>query len=376
MEHQQLTSIEIENFTSIRSARVDLGPLNVLIGANGAGKSNLIQAFELLGHIGDGLLNLYTGLHGGASALINDGAEDPRITLTLTTPQHGYQVRVMTAANDELVFDHEVLFTHDNGLSRAWTGSLGRGHRESHLSTTSTDPIAKKAAARIADLLSGCRTFDFHDTSYASVKRTAPTADNRSLRTDAGNLAAVLLRLRNSDHSADKAAYRRIIGAIRLVAPYFGDFVLQPDNTDRILLRWRDLTSDTVHAGDQMSDGTLRFACLATLLLQPEPPKLILIDGPELGLHPFAIGQLADLLSSASTQSQILIATQSVTLLNHFTADDVIVAELRNGNSAFFRPNTAALQNWLAEYSIGELWEKNIIGGRPGSTGSVLDPPD
>ncbi|MGY6658689.1 AAA family ATPase [Amycolatopsis sp. TRM77291] len=372
---QQLTSIEIEGFTSIRSARVELGALNVLVGANGSGKSNFIKAFDLLGNIGDGMLNLFVGLNGGASALINGGANTQRITLTLETPLQNYQVCLTADSNEEMLFDDEVISYHGSGKQRPWTTSLGRGHRESRLTLTSDDPPVASAAEQIATLLRGCRTYHFHDTSFdAPVKRPTPTADNLTLHADAGNIAAVLLRIRDSGRREDKAAYRRIIGAVRLIAPLFGDFVLQPDKNGRISLQWRDVASDTIYPGNQLSDGTLRFACLATLLLQPELPRLAIIDEPELGLHPVAVGQLADLLKVASTRSQVLIATQSVTLLNQFSAEDVVIAGLRDGNSAFIRPNTANLQNWLAEYSLGELWEKNILGGHPGSLSSVLDP--
>lgn len=123
-------------------------------------------------------------------------------------------------------------------------------------------------------------------------------------------------------------------------------------------------------SANQMSDGTLRFVCLATLLLQPSLPALVVLDEPELGLHPYAIVQLAGLLQQASTRSQVLIATQSVTLMNQFQVEDLIVVERRRGASTFNRPDQDRLRKWLDEYSPGELWEKNLIGGRPSSAGA------
>ncbi|QXV60572.1 AAA family ATPase [Amycolatopsis sp. TNS106] len=374
MTRQRLTSIEIEGFTSIRSARVELGAMNVLIGANGAGKSNFVHAFELLGRISEDLLNLFVGRNGGASALINDAADTLRISLKLEAPPNSYQAHLAAAPGEELIFDEEVISYHGPGHEQPWTKSIGRGHRESRLNDVVEERGSKSVASHIIELLQGCRVYHFHDTSVdAPVKRLSPTADNLALRADAGNIAAVLLRLRDSEDRADKVAYRRIVGAIRLVAPFFRDFVLQPDSTDRVLLRWQRQNSETVFSANQMSDGTLRFVCLVTLLLQPEIPALVVLDEPELGLHPFAIVQLADMLRVASTRSQVLIATQSVTLMNQFSAEDLIVVELRDGDSVFTRPNKTALEHWLDEYSLGELWEKNIIGGQPGSLGSVLD---
>ncbi|MFI7117559.1 AAA family ATPase [Amycolatopsis sp. NPDC049868] len=369
-----MTSIEIEGFTSIRSARVELGAMNVLIGANGAGKSNFVQAFELLGRISEDLLNLFVGRNGGASALINDTADTRQISFKLSAPPDSYQAQLGAAPGEELIFEYESVSTYDEKEQAPRRLSAGRGHRESKLGNFAARPEAAQVATRIIELLQGCRVYHFHDTSVdAPVKRLSPTADDLALRADAGNIAAVLLRLRDSSDRADKVAYRRIVGAIRLVAPFFRDFVLQPDSTDRILLRWQRQNSETVFSANQMSDGTLRFVCLVTLLLQPELPALVVLDEPELGLHPMAIVQLADMLRSASTRSQVLIATQSVTLMNQFSAEDLIVVQQRNGDSAFTRPNKAALAAWLDEYSLGELWEKNIIGGQPGSMGSVLD---
>lgn len=192
---------------------------------------------------------------------------------------------------------------------------------------------------RAVALLKGCRVFHFHDTSAdAPVKRLGPTADNLALRNDAGNLAAVLAALRDSDEKAGQAAYRRIIGVVRQVAPFFRDFVLQPEQADRIRLRWRPADSDVIFSDHQLSDGTLRFICLATLLLSPRLPSVVVLDEPEPGLHPYAIVQLAGLLRQASVRSHVLLATQSATLMNQFQLDDLIVVEREDGASVFKRP--------------------------------------
>lgn len=310
--------IQIEGFLSIRGAAVNLGPLNVVVGANGAGKSNLVRAFEFLGRLADEDLSLFVGLNGGASALLHDG--DKRIRFVVSAGPVSYQATFLVGATDELIFADEGVFTE--GV----VDQFGSGHRETLL------PRAGVTGSAILRLLAGCRVFHFHDTSRdAPVKRYVPTADNLSLHNDAGNLAAVLLNLRG----ADSFAYRRIVGAVQQVAPFFRDFVLQPESSDRVRLRWRQVGSDTVFSANQMSDGTLRYVCLATLLLQPELPALVVLDEPELGLHPFAIMQLADLLRQASTRSQVLFATQSVTLISQFELTDLIVAEREDGASAF-----------------------------------------
>lgn len=351
MATPRLDRIEIEGFLSIRSASVDLGSLTVLVGANGAGKSNLVRMFELLGRLADGELGLFVGLNGGSSLLLNDSAE--KIDFLVRVAASQYRATLLPGADQELVLGSEECWD----LQSDRIEFAGGGMRES---------AAMDRTIPVATVLRGCRVFHFHDTgSRSPIKQFTPTADNLALRNDGGNLAAVLLDLRDSD----EPAYRRIVTSVRQVAPFFRDFVLRPENNDRVRLRWRQTGSDVVFSADQMSDGTLRFICLATLLLQPELPALVVLDEPELGLHPFAIVQLADLLRQAAARAQVLLATQSVTLLSQFELADLIVAERRDGASTFHRPDPEALAEWLAEYSLGELWEKNLLGGRPSREG-------
>ncbi|MER5262474.1 AAA family ATPase [Actinosynnema sp. NPDC002837] len=359
MADRELKSIEVEGYASIRSATVSLGRLNVLIGANGAGKSNFIRVFELLGRLVEEDLGYFVGLNGGASSLLTSGVA--RLRLALHGVAGRYEVELVPAADDLLIFGRESLAPR---TAKGTALEFPRGGREARLPRHNR---RLRPVGLMVDLLRGCRVYHFHDTSRnAPVKQLVPTADNLALHNDAGNLAAVLLALSDSDDRADQAAYRRIVGVIRQVAPFFRDFVLRPEKSDRLRLRWRQTDSDAVFSANQMSDGTLRFICLATLLLHPRLPSLVVLDEPELGLHPYAVVQLAGLLRQASTRSQVLIATQSVTLMNQFELDDLIVVERVDGASEFVRPDRERLGAWLEEYSLGELWEKNLIGGRPG----------
>jgi predicted ATPase len=358
MTHQRLNSVVVEGFTSIRSATLALNDINVLVGANGAGKSNLIRALSVLGRIVDSELSLFVGLSGGSNALLNADPTTPRrIHLEVESQLGGYSAQLVPAARDTLIFSEETIWRHDTGV----TADMGQGHRETLL--TVPEPLWGPEAAALVETLKGCRVFHFQDTSRdAPVKQQGYTADNLSLHSDAANLAAVLLRLRDGD----RRRYQRIVQTIKQAAPFFRDFVLEPELApDRVQLRWQQEGSDTIFPADALSDGTLRFICLAALLGQPELPGLIILDEPELGLHPFAIVQLAGMLRAASQGSQVLLATQSVTLMNQFELDDLIVVERRDGVSVFERPDPERLSEWLQEYSLGELWEKNLLGGRP-----------
>ena len=166
-----------------------------------------------------------------------------------------------------------------------------------------------------------------------------------------------------------ESSYSLIRRTVQRVAPFFDDFALAPQqlNEDKIRLEWRHKGTDAHFDAASLSDGSLRFIALATLLLQPESlrPSVILLDEPELGLHPYAITMLASLLKQAATQTQIILATQSPFLLDHFEPGDVLVADRVNGRTQLTRLDTASLETWLQDYSLGQLWEKNEIGGRP-----------
>jgi predicted ATPase len=208
--------------------------------------------------------------------------------------------------------------------------------------------------------------YHFHDTSETSPpKLTQDVDDDRVLRPDAGNLAAFLYRLQQQWPDE----FRRITEHIQRIAPFFAEFRLAPlaARPDKIKLEWRHRDSDAYFDGASLSDGTLRFICLAALLLQPRGsmPSVILIDEPELGLHPAALTLLAEMLRGASRSSQILAATQSVTLLDHLTPEEVILADQIDGASTFRRLEEAELRDWMEDYGLGELWLKNVLGGRP-----------
>jgi len=258
-----------------------------------------------------------------------------------------------------LVFDEETLY-YDGEAFR----SSSRGHLESVFVEPHEYREAKNISENLYSVISSWVVYHFHDTSdTAKVKRRGAINDNERLRNDAGNLAAFLLRLRNQH----KASYRKIRDAVRLIAPFFDDFKLRPipANEDNIQLEWMQKSSDYPFLAGQLSDGTLRFICLATALLQPEPPSTILIDEPELGLHPYALALFAGLVGGAGERMQIILSTQSAALLDHFDAGDVIIVERKDGESIFNRLSREDLHDWLREYSLGELWEKNVLGGRP-----------
>ncbi len=214
--------------------------------------------------------------------------------------------------------------------------------------------------------LNRCRIYHFHDTSLtAKVRLPCYIEDNQRLHSDGGNLPAMLYLYQQND----PVVYRRIVNTLRKMAPFFGDFVLEPRRLDptRILLNWRQKQKDYLLGPHQLSDGTLRALALVTLLLQPERdlPSLIILDESELGLHPHAVEILVGLICSVSQKSQVILATQSPTFVDFFQPEEIIVTELNQGCSEFRRLDSEEFTDWLEDYSVGELWQKNVIGGGP-----------
>lgn len=369
---KSIERITIKGFKSIRALEdFELRPLNLMIGANGAGKTNFISVFRLLNQIANRDLSYYVAKEGGASRLLYFG---PKITqeilIDLTFGKNGYQCKLSRAGEDALIFANETTSYQRKKYS------LGRGHSETNLHLRSRTNISEVLSdlregkelntveEHVLAALTDWRVYHFHDTSpSASMKLTVDINDNRVLRSDAANLAAFLYMLKETRPDY----YKRITNTIRLVAPFFNDFALQPNplNPNTIILRWRERGAETDFSADVLSDGTLRFICLATLLLQPELPATILIDEPELGLHPYAITLLASLLKSTAVHTQVIVSTQSVTLINQFQPEDIIVVDREDGQSKFTRHTQVDLDHWLDEYGMGDLWEKNVLGGRP-----------
>ncbi len=361
----RLTKLSLSGFKSIaRCDELALGPLNVLIGPNGAGKSNLLSFMGLLGKLvkaGSGL-QLAVARWGGANALLHDGAScTPQIEAKLwfagEKETFHYEMTLIQAAPDTLIFAREG-WEFDDGAGGF--GSNTGGHRESSLERWR----GFDAGARgVFDWLDRCQVYHFHNTTEtARIKARWDIEDSNFLKEDAGNLAPVLYRLRERQF----AHYRRIVDTIQLITPFFADFELVPDD-GRILLQWRERGSDLVFGGQHASDGALRVMALVTLLLQPLEylPSILILDEPELGLHPFAVEVVAGLLRAVSNQTQVIVATQSVTLLDHFSPEEVIVTERVGRGTTLRRLDSQSLTTWLEEYSLSELWEKNVLGGRP-----------
>ena len=383
MAVETITHLTIKGFKSIRSLEnFELRRFNVLIGANGVGKSNLIDFFWMLKLMlgrSQGGLQLFIARKGGASSILHYGSQitgflDGIIRFSGEKQWSQYSFELAWGAPDVLFYASELLkYQSEIKDIKPHSKQLGNGHFESKvlsLAVDKSDPALNGIASVFRTRLRQVQVYHFNNTSETAKLRLSQDLDREDyLESNAGNLAVFLYNLKNNRPSH----FKRILSNVKLIAPFIRDFVVEPQATnDRfVLLRWMDRSGETF-GPHQLSDGTIRAIALITALLQPDEtmPSIMIFDEPELGLHPAAITLVASLLKAASEKRQVIVATQSPILIRDYDPEDVIVVErtedeLGRGESTFKRLEKDSLAAWLEDYDLGELYEKNVTGGGP-----------
>ncbi|MBQ7611948.1 MAG: AAA family ATPase [Spirochaetaceae bacterium] len=346
--------------------------VNVVIGANGSGKSNFISFLEMIAYIASDGFSDYVAKNGFARSLLHFGPKvtshiDATVKFKIAEKSDEYSFSLCPTVGDVLYFHSEnVKYTKVN-KEKPYEKKFGVSSERSNLIKEAQN---NKTVKSILYLLKTINIFHFNDTSISSSMRTPSYVyGSKYLMSNAGNIAPFLYSMQNKD----KQYYDRIINIIREVFPRFDNFTLEPTNqggtNSYLLLNWKEKGSNEIFGPHQLSDGTLRFIALTTLLLQPKKtlPSVIVLDEPEMGLHPHAIHIVADIIKQVSSYAQIIIATQSVNLLNCFDTENILVAEYdyEQNTSIIKRLDDEKLEQWLEDYSLGELWEKNVLGGVP-----------
>lgn len=365
----KLKEVIIQGYKSIaydNPVKLSLGDISILLGANGAGKSNIISFLRMLSYMMNKSFGRYVEMVGTANSLLHYGIKKTpvmsgKMVFTNEKSIDTYQFSLTYAAPDRLIITEESINWHRQNESKPYSVSLEPNYKESALAD-SNDPVAKS----IFKMLSFCKVYQFHDSSAEGPLRQAcPVETANYLQSHGNNLPSFLLFLRNNYSDS----YNRIIEYVRDVVPQFQDFYLEPVN-NYVSLRWIDTSAtDYRFNAHQFSDGSIRFIALTTLLLQPKNtmPNVIIIDEPELGLHPYAITQLAEMIKDASLHTQVFIATQSKDLVDNFNLSDVAVVEMdeTKQTTTVKQLNDEEYNLWLENYTVSEMWDKNIIGGRP-----------
>lgn len=367
----KLNQINIQGFKSIQQLEnFELSSLNVLIGGNGAGKSNFIDVFRMLRAMMNSGLGGFAMQRGGADGFFFGGPKQtPEIKLGFDFGNNEYRLTLKTTADEKFLIEQEEQKYKEGGswkeiAYQAFESALPEAKEQAGVmgSRRGVGYYVHKAIASWV-------VYHFHDTSPTAPMRRYEIVEHcEKLAPDAGNIAPFLLNLKSTPRY--QQTYQRIVETIRLAIPFFDDFLLTPrfmGEEEKVRLSWRQKGTDYPMQPYHLSDGSLRFICLVTALLQPTTmlPSTILIDEPELGLHPYAIEVLADILQEVSEKTQLIISTQSPALVDNFEPENVVVVGRKNNNSTFKRLNKEHLASWLEDYSLGELWQKNVIAGAP-----------
>lgn len=350
-----VNKIRIQGYKSFRDSSVDLGNLNLLIGSNGAGKSNFLSLFELLNNAFERRLVSYVATIGGVDKLLFQGRKaTEKIDIKLLMNDNSYEL-ILQEADGKLLVAEEKLGSDEDIVS---INSYAHETTIKNYNETTLGACIKK-------YLSDIRKFHFHDTGRRSpfASECHVINDAYTLYSNGENIAPILFRIQREK----PILYQRIIKIIQSIAPYFSDFYFNVSPADTLRLQWRDKYSEMIYGPNDLSDGTIRFIALVTLFMQPVLPSVVVIDEPELGLHPVAIQKLAGLMSAASKKGcQIIAATQSADLIGNFSPENVMTVDQEDGQTIINRLSNEDLGHWLNDYTLGDLWKQNIIkGGQP-----------
>lgn len=355
--------LEIKRYKSIRNLELEMKPISILIGSNGVGKSNFISFFKLVHAIFNGRLQKYI-LEEKVDNLLYYGRK--------TTENLFGKLILRKDDKNNNAYYFNLVPTKEGGMYIQKEASGYKVSRENNdknyfcISDVQESTIRESTIYRnryLSDYLKNIQVFHFHDTSTTSfLRRECDINDNLYLKQDGRNLPAFLYLLKMKH----PIIYSRIEKTVQSVAPYIDKFILEPNrlNENEIALRWVDKgDSESNFSAYQLSDGTLRFIALATLLMQPNPPSVIIIDEPELGLHPFAINKLSGMIQVASSKAQLIVATQSPGFISNFVPEDIVVIDrsAQENQTIFNRLNSKDLESWLQKFTLGDLWEQNII---------------
>jgi predicted ATPase len=358
-----ITRLKLQGYKSIKELDIRLESINILLGSNGVGKSNFVSLFSMLRNIYQRNFQNYVEVKGGADSLLHFGKKNTKgigIDIWFGNQKNDinrFLIDIENSQNDLMIQSVKSAFNYE--------GSWKYQDFESNIRESSFAQFKNRQAYWVNVYLQEFDVYHFHDTGDQSpMKGKCNVDDNHRLNRDGSNLAAFLYYLQEKHPKH----FKRIEMTIRSIAPFFDRFDLKPSrlNEQYIQLEWKEKNyPDSYFNAYHLSDGTLRFICLATLLMQPIPPKTIIIDEPELGLHPVAVNKLASLIRKISSKSQVIISTQSINLIDNFDPENIIVTDRKDNSSIFRRLNSKELESWLEEYTLGDIWGKNLFGAQP-----------
>lgn len=382
-----LQAVTLRNLLSFGpdSPTTPLGPLNVLIGPNGAGKSNLIEALALLRATPSDVRSVIVR-GGGTSewiwkgnpkatatidALIGDRSSRPALwhTFAFHVQNQSFAIKdkriengVSDAAIPHFYYEyragHPLIAFRTDGADRPNVTREPAAADQSILAQL-RDPDYYPEPAYVSDVYTAIRIYREWSFGHETVVRRPQPADMRNdrLEEDFSNLGLFLNRLRHTPRTK-----QALLTGLRDLYAGLDDFDVSVEGgTVQVFFTEGDFTIPAT----RLSDGTLRYLCLLAILLDPEPPRLVCIEEPELGLHPDPLPKIADLLVDASHRMQLILTTHSDILVDAMTErpESVLVCEKHDGRTQVNRLDSERLAQWLKKYRLGELWTRGGIGG-------------
>ena len=388
-----ISSVGLTDFLSFGNdgGEIELQPLNVIIGTNGSGKSNFLEAFELLRNVpsditkpireGGGVSDwLYKGNQNSKKAVLNfvvnnslSGAKYPELRYIIAFDAVGqaFEIvdeKIQSRRPDPGQSDPYIYYDFFNG--NPTLNIQGEGQRSlqrEDIDMTQSILVQKRDAIHypeitfLAQEFSKIRMYREWGFGRYTPARLPQKVDlpNKYLESDCGNLGLVLNQIRK-DYSAKK----RLLKELQYFYNDVEDYEINiTGGTVQIFFQERGLRSSV--PATRLSDGTLRYLCLLAILCHPTPSPLICIEEPELGLHPDVLPNLAKLLKEASNRCQLVVTTHSEVLVDSFTENPeaVMVAEKVDNGTQIKRLSKGQLRPWLEKYRLGELWTRGDIGG-------------
>jgi predicted ATPase len=389
-----IEKIRLRNILSFgdKGEEIELQPLNVLIGQNASGKSNFIDIFKLLRSLPQdkGLAN-FISKSGGISEWIWKGQKSKKpdfseievnlpAKITLVSKDKlqksiakdvTYKIRLKESAQRLAILDEEI---YRNNKSLRLIISRYKNFPEesllsSFMSVIESDQFRGEKRNQPSNILFfylrqrflHINIFDNFQTNRSSEIRTPqiPDAPNDFLEEDGSNLALVLNDLEHGGDTKDK-----IVFYLKKFNPRIKDYSIRIlGGTVQLFVREEGLEKPI--SAMRLSDGTLRYLCLLAILCHPEPPPLICLEEPEVGLHPDILPTIAELLIDASSRTQLIVTTHSDILVSALSdvPEAVLVCEADEDGTHFKRLDKENLKEWLDEYSLGEVWLRGGIGG-------------
>ncbi len=367
-----IKKLHLRNLLSFEDCEVELQNLNILIGPNGAGKSNLIEAIGLLRSlVYDHAAYVRQG--GGSTAWIWKGqrGESAQMDTLIDGGAHGDLLHSFkmdgTAAG--LTWEQLLIVNTESYSFKRESGqlSISQGYSGPYTSSESVfhkykDPADKSPTTRTGERIGEIRIYrEFRTGKNEMLRSGGPGSGLEATHLEEGgqNLALVLHEFDSLGRLDQiRGLLEELNQGYRNIKPRFLNGIWLVQLNEEGLL-------DPVMS-QRISDGTLKFICLAALLLDPSPPPVICIEEPEVGLHPDAMRVVARLLREAADRTQLIVTTHSADMIDEFsgTPEAVVVTEKNERHATQFnRLDRDKLASWLGRYQLGELWQKGEIGG-------------